>query len=133
MKIERVKYKDIEQIPNININKKFKQNFSGSSPAPFIGRYGYPNINVGFLSPQFSGDTSYYDSPQIWSKSKFPIGSIANLRYGLVNSRTEASIKDALKNWDSKREEFIGSSDSMIGHNSAGLLQIEEPTTTVEI
>ena len=45
----------------------------------------------------------------------------------------EASIKDALKNWDSKREEFIGSSDSMIGHNSAGLLQIEEPTTTVEI
>ena len=43
----------------------------------------------------------------------------------------EASIKDALKNWDSKREEFIGSSDSMIGHNSAGLLQIEEPTITV--
>ena len=45
----------------------------------------------------------------------------------------EASIKDALKNWDGKREEFIGSSDSMIGHNSQGLLQIEEPTTTVEI
>jgi len=45
----------------------------------------------------------------------------------------EASIKDALKNWDGKREEFIGSSDSMIGHNSAGLLQIEEPTTIVEI
>ena len=44
-----------------------------------------------------------------------------------------ASIKDALKDWDGKREEFIGSSDSMIGHNSAGLLQIEEPTTTVEI
>jgi len=97
MKIERVKYKDIEQIPNINVNKKFKQDFSGSSPAPFIGRYGYPNINVGFLSPQFSGDTSYYDSPQFWSKNKFPIGSIANLRYGLVNSRTEASIKDATK------------------------------------
>ena len=47
----------------------------------------------------------------------------------------EASIKDALKNWDEKREEFIGSSDSMIGHNNPpqGLLQIEEPTTTVEI
>ena len=47
----------------------------------------------------------------------------------------EASIKDALKNWDGKREEFIGSSDSMIGHNNPpqGLLQIEEPTTTVEI
>lgn len=47
----------------------------------------------------------------------------------------EASIKDALKNWDGKREEFIGSSDSMMGHNNppSGLLQIEEPTTTVEI
>lgn len=47
----------------------------------------------------------------------------------------EASIKDALKNWDEKREEFIGSSDSLEGHNNppSGLLQIEEPTTTVEI
>ena len=45
----------------------------------------------------------------------------------------EASIKDALKNWDSKREEFIGSSDSMIGHNSAGLLQIEELSKPLKI
>jgi len=95
--IQRVKYKDLEQIPNININKNFKQNFSGSSPAPFIGRYGYPNINVGFLSPQFGGDTSHYDSPNLWSKGRFPIGNIASLRYGLVNSRTQGKINDARK------------------------------------
>ena len=45
----------------------------------------------------------------------------------------EGSIRAAIEDWDGKREEFIGSSDSMIGHNSQGLLQIEEPTTTVEI
>ena len=97
MNIQKVKFKDIEQIPNININKSFKQNFQGSSPAPFIGRYGYPNINVGFLSPQFSGDTSHYDSPKQWSSGRFPIGSIASLRYGLVNSRKEGNILSARK------------------------------------
>ena len=93
MKIQRVKFKDIEEIPRLNINKNFKQNFMGSSPAPFIGRYGYPNINVGFLSPQLSGDTSYYDSPREWSKGNAAIGEIASLRYGLVNSRTKGNVR----------------------------------------
>lgn len=97
MKIQRVKYKNIEEIPHINIKNNFKANFFGSAPAPFIGRFGYPNINIGVLSPQFSGDTSYYDSPKLWSKGNFPIGSIASLRYGLVNSRTKWNIKDIYK------------------------------------
>jgi DNA repair protein NreA len=90
--MKRVKFKDIEQIPYLKVNKNFKQQFQGSSPAPFIGRYNYPNVNIGFLSPQFSGDTSYYDSPQLWSKSNFKIGMIAGMRYGLVNSRTKGNV-----------------------------------------
>jgi len=97
MKIQRVKYKDIEQIPKLKLNKSFKTDFFGSSPAPFIGRLGYPKVNVGFLSPQFTGDTSYYDSPKLWSKSNFKIGQVASMRYGLVNSRSSASIKDVRK------------------------------------
>ncbi|PIZ51218.1 hypothetical protein COY27_04305 [Candidatus Woesearchaeota archaeon CG_4_10_14_0_2_um_filter_33_13] len=97
MQIQRVKYKDIEEIPKIQINKSFKDNFFGSSPAPFVGRYGYPNINIGVLSPQFSGDTSHYDSPKLWSKGNFKIGTIATMRYGLVNSRTSCNIKDVNK------------------------------------
>ncbi|MBT3297373.1 hypothetical protein HN385_00455 [archaeon] len=96
MQIQRVKYKDIEQIPHIQTNKKFKQDFFGSSPAPFIGRVGYPNINIGILSPQFSGDTSYYDSPKLWSKASFKIGQVASLRYGLVNSRTNWNVKNVM-------------------------------------
>src|SRR3989344_4926254 len=94
MQIKRIKFSDLEQIPHLKVNKQFKEEFQGSSPAPFIGRFGYPNINVGILSPQFSGDTSYYDSPKLWSRSNFAIGQIASMRYGLVNSRTTANIKN---------------------------------------
>lgn len=94
MKIQRVKYKDIEQIPYLKIKQNFKQDFSGTAPAPFIGRFGYPNINIGILSPQFSGDLTEYDSPKLWSQQNSPIGKIASLRYDLVNSRTKGNIKD---------------------------------------
>ena len=94
MHIERVKYKDIEKIPHLAINKEFKLDFTGTAPAPFIGRVGYPKVNIGILSPQFLGDTSYYDSPKFWSKGNFSVGSVATLRYGLVNSRAQANVKD---------------------------------------
>jgi len=93
MNLQRAKYKDIERIPHLTIPKNFKDTFFGSSPAPFIGRYGYPKVNIGLLSPQVSGDTSNYDSPKLWSQKSFPIQNIASLRYGLVNSRTTAEIK----------------------------------------
>ena len=94
MNIHRVKYKDIEQIPKLQVKKQFKQQFQGSSPAPFIGRFGYPHVNIGFLSPQISGDTGYYDSPKLWSSANYQIGEIASMRYGLVNSRAKWKVKD---------------------------------------
>ena len=97
MNIKRIKFKDIEQIPYLKVNKNFKQDFFGNAPAPFIGRYGYPRVNIGLLSPQFLGEMQQYDSPRLWSQSNFKIGQIASLRYGLVNSRTKHSIKDILK------------------------------------
>ena len=95
MNIHRVKFKDIEQIPQMQVRQNFKQDFFGSSPAPFIGRYGYPNVNIGVLSPQSVEDTSIYDSPRMWSAASFPIGKIASMRYELVNSRTQAHIRDS--------------------------------------
>src|SRR3989344_3134993 len=94
MKIQRVKFKDIEQIPKLQVQKQFKQDFYGSAPAPFIGRFGYPHVNIGILSPQFVGDMSEYDSPRIWREHSAAIGEIATKRYGLVNSRTTWNIKD---------------------------------------
>lgn len=106
MNIQRVKYKDIEQIPNIQINKNFKKDFQGSSPSLFIGRQGYPKVNIGFLSPQFSGNTTHYDSPRLWSQGKFQIGQIASMRYGLVNSRANWNIKEVHKQ-ERKQNRFL--------------------------
>ncbi|MBI2146679.1 hypothetical protein HYU22_05040 [Candidatus Woesearchaeota archaeon] len=97
MHLQRVKFKDIEQIPHINIQQNFKKDFFGTSPAPFIGRFGYPQVNIGVLSPQTLNDTSHYDSPRQWSLQRLPIGTIASLRYGLVNSRTSWNVKDIHK------------------------------------
>ena len=97
MHLQRVKFKDLEQIPHIQLNKDFKKDFQGSAPAPFIGRFGYPKINIGLLSPQIQGDTSHYDAPKLWSQQNLPIGNIASLRYGLVNSRTQWNVEDAFK------------------------------------
>ena len=94
MQIRRVRYSDIEQVPYLKVNNNFKTDFFGSSPAPFIGRYGYPNVNIGILSPQVMGDTSQYNSPNLWSKKKFAIGRIASMRHGLVNSRSQSNVKD---------------------------------------
>lgn len=94
MNIHRVKYRDIEQIPRLRVQQQFKQDFQGSAPAPFIGRFGYPKVNIGILSPQFLGDVSTYDSPRLWSQQQASIGDVASRRYSLVNSRTSWNIKD---------------------------------------
>ncbi|MBI4980109.1 hypothetical protein HZC30_00960 [Candidatus Woesearchaeota archaeon] len=71
MHLHRVKYKDIEQLPNLQIKKDFKKDFQGSSPSIFIGK--------------------------LWSKGKFGIGTIASMRYGLVNSRAKWNVKEVHK------------------------------------
>src|SRR3989344_4808672 len=93
MNIQRVKYRDIEQIPRLHVQQQFKQDFQGSAPAPFIGKFGYPKVNIGILSPQFLGDVSSYDSPRQWSAQNTSIGDVASRRYSLVNSRTSWNVK----------------------------------------
>jgi DNA repair protein NreA len=69
--------------------------FSGSSPAPFVGRFGYPYVNVGILSPpERAPDAWRYDAPKHWSGENYTIPQIIDLRSSLVNSRFNANIKD---------------------------------------
>jgi DNA repair protein NreA len=107
MKINRVKYKEIEQVPHLKVKEHFKLNFFGSAPAPFIGRFGYPNVNIGVLSPQFSGDMSSYDSPKLWAQTKEKIGKIASLRAELVNSRSQWNVKEIYSSEISKGKKFM--------------------------
>ena len=68
--------------------------FSGSSPPEvFVGRYGYPNVNIGILSPQSYGDTSLMSSPEAWHSNKLNISQITALRNQLIYGRSKAHIK----------------------------------------
>jgi len=95
MKIKRIKYSDIEQTrPLFQKAEKLRENFFGSSPAPFIGRYGYPKVNVGLLAPQkLDQDSWLMDAPRYWARENFSIPQVLNQRLSLVNSRTQSNIK----------------------------------------
>ncbi len=68
--------------------------FSGSSPPEiFVGRYNYPNINIGILSPQGYGDTEIFSSSEQWHKNQLNIQQILLLRNQLIYGRTKGHIK----------------------------------------
>jgi len=72
-------------------NEKAKQDYFGESPNVFVGRFGYPKVNVGFLSNEsLSKDI---DSPKLWSKENYDIPNIVNLRSNLINSRIKSDVK----------------------------------------
>ena len=85
----------------------YKKEFSGTTPNVFVGHFGYPNVNVGLLSTDFSknsqdSDTSEklkldIDNPLKWSREEYDINSIVNLRTTLVNSRFRSKIDSPRK------------------------------------
>lgn len=82
-----------------------KEDFAGSSPAPFVGRFGYPYINVGILSTvEVKEDAWLYDSPRYWAEHNFQIPELIDLRSSLVNSRFKVMIKDRNKFLDISQE-----------------------------
>jgi DNA repair protein NreA len=67
-----------------------KEEFSGESPSIFVGRYGYPNINVGLFNVE---QDNQHDNPLHWSKKEYGIENIIDLRTELINSTFKTSIK----------------------------------------
>ncbi len=74
------------------------EHFVGSSPSPFVGRFGYPFVNVGILSPaEQKEDTWLHDAPRFWAEKNFEIPQIMGLRSELINSQFKAMVGDARK------------------------------------
>ena len=91
LKDRQVKFNAIKQ-------KLTKKDFFGEAPAPFVGRWNYPNINVGILSPvELKENTWEYDAPRHWSSQNYQIPSIVDFRSELINSRFTANIKETNK------------------------------------
>jgi DNA repair protein NreA len=77
-------------LKTIHAKTDFKTNFAGASPAPFIGHYGYPFVNIGFLTPPNTTSNAWeYDAPKHWAKTNTDIPTIVKYRMNLVNSRSK--------------------------------------------
>lgn len=74
--------------------------FSGSSPPEiFVGKWNYPNVYTGILSPDTPGeDTRILSSAELWHKNKLSIFEILNLRNKLIYGRKQNNIKQTLNN-----------------------------------
>ncbi len=71
-----------------------KLNIQGSSPPEiFIGKYNYPNVYTGVLSPEEYGNTQEMSSPEIWHEKQFQIPKILQLRNKLIYGRTISHIR----------------------------------------
>lgn len=71
------------------------QTFCGGSPAPFVGRFNYPSVNVGILTPpDVREDAWRHDAPRFWAGEGFGVSAIAELRAGLVQSRAVGHVKN---------------------------------------
>ncbi len=72
-------------------------NFSGSSPPEvFVGRWNYPNVNVGILSPEEYGNTNIMSSAEEWHAKKLGIREVIGLRNKLIYGRSQSNIKKVL-------------------------------------
>ncbi|RMD67280.1 hypothetical protein D6817_01990 [Candidatus Pacearchaeota archaeon] len=79
--------------------------FSGSSPPEvFVGRWNYPNVYFGVLSPPEHGDTAHLSSYEIWHKKRYSSSYILSLRRRLIYARTQGNVKKLASNsWKSSK------------------------------
>ena len=73
------------------------EEFAGSAPAPFVGRFGYPRVQVGILSPPRLDENAWeLDAPRHWASQNLSIAKIVQFRSQLVNSRFLADVKQPI-------------------------------------
>lgn len=71
-------------------NAAAKQEYFGESPNMFVGQYGYPRVNVGFLNTENYVDE---DAPIQWAQQNKQIPEIIDKRTSLINSTFTSHIK----------------------------------------
>ncbi len=69
------------------------KDLEGSSPpAVFVGRYGYPKVDIGPLVPPEFGDTAIMDKPEMWQGKS--IDDIVDFRFRLVRGKYRIDARD---------------------------------------
>lgn len=69
---------------------------AGSSPpSVFVGRYGYPKVDIGPLIPPEFGDTAVMGTPEMWGGKS--IDDIVDMRFRLVRGKYRIDATDFAK------------------------------------
>ncbi|MCX6742218.1 MAG: hypothetical protein NTX24_03540 [Candidatus Pacearchaeota archaeon] len=85
---------------------KVEKEFSGSSPPEiFVGKFNYPYVYTGILSPNEFGDTEYMSLPESWHENGASIQDILGFRSRMIYSRFVSNIK--LTESNAQRSRFI--------------------------
>jgi hypothetical protein len=75
------------------------KDFTGTTPpALFVGRFGYPKVNIGILAPpvhQERTEAEVLDSPERWYAQRATIEQILNFRGQMIYSRFQSPVKHA--------------------------------------
>jgi len=73
------------------LGAKFKKEHQGKELNVFVGRCGYPLVNVGFIGNE--NVEQIFDAPRTWAKKNFDIPTISGMRSTLINSRFQSKVK----------------------------------------
>ena len=76
-----------------NFNDHSKKEFLGENYNIFVGRFGYPNINVGLLNIDEPKKSEEVDNPHLWANGEYDINRVIQLRSNLINSYFKTQIK----------------------------------------
>ncbi len=70
-----------------------KEVYGSSPPDIFVGRFGYPNVNIGPMVPPELGDTTIMGSPEMWVGKS--IEDIVKFRANLVRGMYRTKVSNA--------------------------------------
>ncbi|MBS3147545.1 hypothetical protein J4219_01530 [Candidatus Woesearchaeota archaeon] len=98
MFVRSVSYKEKERILISALAKarhlECAQEFSGSSVTPFVGRFGYPKVDVGIMAPPIRDEQAKrFDAPREWAQNNATIAQVVDFRSQMINSRFVSDVK----------------------------------------
>lgn len=75
------------------IGMKGKELSGSSPPSVFVGRYGYPKIQIYPSSPAFKGDTANYENPSAWID--MALEEFLSMRFSLFRGGVRVPVNNA--------------------------------------